>query len=529
MATRTSVGSGNWSDAGTWDTKPAAGDDVVIADGHAVALNENIDVATITNAGNTGYITCSTSVTVALSGAGITYSGTLTDGFIRLTANTLTVTGSATSTGTMTITGSGKLLVVSNSAAYVITAYGTNRALYATTNSGVIINSTTTGASTITGIVENASGGLMVTHATGAGTITINGAVIASAAQAVVSMANGTVTINGKITCALTMMRGNGAVLVGSSGTCVWIGTHEYTAGEYGRITSGASTTSTITLGTSGTGLVIDNAGAAINIVSTGAVGTQYCTHTRTLPSSHFSLVHTGTWYSDIGPVIPAEGDVQETVEYGYEDDLQTGTFTAPSEDDVQDSVTYGGGGTEYEGNFVVPLEADVWAGTGGYGAGGTEFTPAMHASDITVTGGDAATLTAPDILDGIIVDDVTGSATGGTGPSAADIVDAWATASQADPTRFHVNVMEVNSEAATPATAPPTAAEILATQMTESYNADGTAPTLAQALFVIMQRLTEFDIDGDTITVKKLNATDDAYTLTMDSATTPTSSTRAT
>jgi len=69
----------------------------------------------------------------------------------------------------------------------------------------------------------------------------------------------------------------------------------------------------------------------------------------------------------------------------------------------------------------------------------------------------------------------------------------------------------------------------VLTTAMTESYNADGAAPTLAQALFVTMQRLTEFAISGTTITVNKLDGTTAAYTLTLDDATSPTSSERAT
>lgn len=66
-------------------------------------------------------------------------------------------------------------------------------------------------------------------------------------------------------------------------------------------------------------------------------------------------------------------------------------------------------------------------------------------------------------------------------------------------------------------------------TALTESYNADGSPPTPAQALFVIMQRLTEFSKSGATITVKKLDGTTTALTLTLDDATNPTSSTRAT
>lgn len=66
-------------------------------------------------------------------------------------------------------------------------------------------------------------------------------------------------------------------------------------------------------------------------------------------------------------------------------------------------------------------------------------------------------------------------------------------------------------------------------TAMTESYNADGAAPSPAQALFVIMQGVTEFAIAGTTKTVKKLDGSTTAYTETLDSSTAPTAITRAT
>lgn len=67
----------------------------------------------------------------------------------------------------------------------------------------------------------------------------------------------------------------------------------------------------------------------------------------------------------------------------------------------------------------------------------------------------------------------------------------------------------------------------VLTTAMTESYNADGVAPTPAQALFVIMQRLTEMSISGTSLTVKKLDGSTTAYVLTLDDSVSPTSSTR--
>ncbi len=68
-----------------------------------------------------------------------------------------------------------------------------------------------------------------------------------------------------------------------------------------------------------------------------------------------------------------------------------------------------------------------------------------------------------------------------------------------------------------------------LATQMTESYAADGVDPTPAQALFMIQQMLTAFAINGTTLTVKKINKSNTAATFTHDNATLPTSLTRAT
>ena len=69
---------------------------------------------------------------------------------------------------------------------------------------------------------------------------------------------------------------------------------------------------------------------------------------------------------------------------------------------------------------------------------------------------------------------------------------------------------------------------DILTTQMTESYAADGTAPTIAQALMMIQQKIGEFAISGTTLTVKQLDGSTTAATFTLDDATSPTSITRA-
>ena len=62
---------------------------------------------------------------------------------------------------------------------------------------------------------------------------------------------------------------------------------------------------------------------------------------------------------------------------------------------------------------------------------------------------------------------------------------------------------------------------------MTESYAGDGTAPTLAQSLFLTMQNLQDFSYTGTTQTVKKLDGSTTAATYTLNDAVTPTSKTR--
>lgn len=71
---------------------------------------------------------------------------------------------------------------------------------------------------------------------------------------------------------------------------------------------------------------------------------------------------------------------------------------------------------------------------------------------------------------------------------------------------------------------------DVLTTQMTESYAADGVAPSLSQAVFLTMQSLNDFSYSGVTQTVKRIDGTTTAATFTLDSSTDPiTSKTRST
>ena len=63
---------------------------------------------------------------------------------------------------------------------------------------------------------------------------------------------------------------------------------------------------------------------------------------------------------------------------------------------------------------------------------------------------------------------------------------------------------------------------------MTEAYAAKNAAPTPAEALFMAIALLTERAISGTTMTVKKIDQSTTAMTLTLDDGNTPTSQTRA-
>jgi hypothetical protein len=72
-------------------------------------------------------------------------------------------------------------------------------------------------------------------------------------------------------------------------------------------------------------------------------------------------------------------------------------------------------------------------------------------------------------------------------------------------------------------------AVALFTTQLTESYAADGAAPTPAQSLLFIQQLLSDFAIVGVTLTARKVDGVTTAFTLTLNDATNPTGATRAT
>ncbi len=71
-------------------------------------------------------------------------------------------------------------------------------------------------------------------------------------------------------------------------------------------------------------------------------------------------------------------------------------------------------------------------------------------------------------------------------------------------------------------------ATAVLTTQMTESYAANTVAPTLTQAMFAVHQYLMSLSISGTTYTVRQLNNSTTAFTVTLNSATEPTTAARS-
>jgi hypothetical protein len=68
----------------------------------------------------------------------------------------------------------------------------------------------------------------------------------------------------------------------------------------------------------------------------------------------------------------------------------------------------------------------------------------------------------------------------------------------------------------------------VFQTTLTEGYAADGSEPTMEQAVYMIMQMLTEFAINNGVLTVKRLDGSTTAATFTLDDPTEPTSITRS-
>jgi hypothetical protein len=178
--------------------------------------------------------------------------------------------------------------------------------------------------------------------------------------------------------------------------------------------------------------------------------------------------------------------------------------------------LTITGGGTSGNGITVTT--------TNGHAASLVATGASKHG--LTVTGGNSGTSDGLNCVAGTGGVDIRGNITGTLDTVTTVSAVTGLTASNLDAT--------VSSRLATAGyTVPPTTAQnataVLTTQMTEGYAADGAAPTLTQALMALQQFQQEKSIASTTVTINKLDGSTPAMTFTLDSATTPTSITRAT
>jgi hypothetical protein len=97
------------------------------------------------------------------------------------------------------------------------------------------------------------------------------------------------------------------------------------------------------------------------------------------------------------------------------------GTYVVPVQNtvlQVADGGTAYGAASAVQGTLTLPAAANVWYGSGTYGIAGTGTTPTKRASSIT-------NCTAPNVRNGVAIDDVTGTNVGGgfnTDPGVANV-----------------------------------------------------------------------------------------------------------
>ena len=189
---------------------------------------------------------------------------------------------------------------------------------------------------------------------------------------------------------------------------------------------------------------------------------------------------------------------------------------------------------TTFTGNLtgsVASVTGAVGSVTGAVGsvtAGVTLAASAVQAIWDALT----SALTTVGSIGKLLVDNITGNAFTRLGTPAGASVSADIAAVKTDTAAIKLKTDNLPaSPAATGDAMTLTAAYDFAkgtVAMTEAYAADGAAPTPAQALMAIQQFQQEKAVSGTTLTVKKVDGATTAATFTLDSATAPTSITRA-
>jgi hypothetical protein len=208
----TSVQSGAWNDAATWDLNavPTFANDVVIANGHTVTVNAATANGAVTTINSGG--------TLVVSGSTLNIASLNNSGTVTASGGTLYVSGAATSGIT---NNSGATFTVSGSTIYLGPAGGSNRTF---TNNGTL--------------------------AVSSGTLTINGNYKQITSTGTLTQSGGDIVIDGNAAGVLVNSVGTGTYLfqAGTSGASVTSSTFNLSGGTITIVDPHASTTSTYAL-----------------------------------------------------------------------------------------------------------------------------------------------------------------------------------------------------------------------------------------------------------------------------------------
>jgi len=207
-----------------------------------------------------------------------------------------------------------------------------------------------------------------------------------------------------------------------------------------------------------------------------------------------------GTGYAGTGNVIPTVTTVTTATNVTTVNGLAAGVITAASI--AADAIT----------DAKVAADVTIASVTGAVGS---------------VTGAVGSVTGAVGSVTGNVGGNVVGSVGSVTG-AVGSVTGAVGSVSAGGITAASIATGAVDADALATDAVTEIVTAILTTAMTESYNTDGAAPTLTQALMLVLQILSESSVAATTLTVKKLDGSTTAATFTLSDATTPTSITRA-
>jgi len=252
----------------------------------------------------------------------------------------------------------------------------------------------------------------------------------------------------------------------------------------------------------------IGAAGAGLTNIGTIATVTTLTNKTG------FSLAATG-----LDAVGAAATGVQAIVDAVWDEDVDTGHQTAGTAGKKLDDA---GAAAD---PWATAIPGAYGAGTAGSRLGKLPDVTAGAAGGAFIAGANAAT-SITTALTANVIGNVTGNLSGSVG-SVTGAVGSVTGAVGSVAGNVDGNVTGTVA-GVTPSTAAQVAA-VLTTAITESYRANGAAPTLAQFMSEVIAHLGESAISGTTKTISKFDHVTAAETFTLDDASTPSSITRAT